>query len=35
MSTHLGTHFDAPYHFDGNGKKSSNLILIYISALLL
>lgn len=34
MSTHLGTHIDAPYHFDENGKKSSNSILIYILALL-
>ncbi|MGE7682376.1 hypothetical protein [Peribacillus simplex] len=35
MSTHLGTYIDAPYHFDGNGKKSSNLILINKLALLL
>lgn len=34
MSTHLGTHIDAPSHFDENGKKSSNSILIYILALL-
>lgn len=22
MSTHIGTHIDAPYHFDENGKKN-------------
>ncbi|CAH0207011.1 Kynurenine formamidase [Peribacillus sp. Bi96] len=27
MSTHLGTHIDAPFHFDGNGKKVIELDL--------
>ena len=31
MSTHLGTHIDAPFHFDGNGKKIIELDLdLYI-----
>ncbi|MCY8936340.1 arylformamidase [Peribacillus frigoritolerans] len=31
MSTHLGTHIDAPYHFDENGKKIIELDLdLYI-----
>ncbi|WP_307730046.1 cyclase family protein [Peribacillus sp. AS_2] len=31
MSTHLGTHIDAPYHFDENGKKIIELYLdLYI-----
>ncbi|WP_309476846.1 cyclase family protein [Bacillus sp. ISL-34] len=31
MSTHLGTHIDAPYHFDDNGKKITELDLdLYI-----
>lgn len=27
MSTHIGTHIDAPFHFDGNGKKVIELDL--------
>ncbi|MBK5497876.1 arylformamidase [Peribacillus sp. TH14] len=36
MSTHLGTHIDAPFHFDENGKKIIELDLdLYIGPALL
>lgn len=36
MSTHLGTHIDAPFHFDENGKKIIELDLdLYIGQALL